>query len=92
MVGKGKYYRLGVAGGGVLGYDCRMVAENQVERKIRTANRSELARSLNVTRPHVSQILSGKSVPSLVVAAGIAKEIGVSLDEFWGYLQTASVN
>jgi len=69
-----------------------MVAENQVEQKIRTANRSELARSLNVTRPHVSQILSGKSVPSLMVAAGMAKELGVSLDQLWGYLQTAAVN
>lgn len=70
-----------------------MVAETQVvKEKIKAANRSELARGLGVTRPHVSQILSGKSVPSLAVAAGMAKEIGVSLDQLWGYLQTASVN
>ena len=69
-----------------------MVAENHVERKIRTANRSELAREIGVTRPHISQILSGKSVPSLLVAAGMAKSLGVSLDEFWSYLQTATVN
>ena len=83
---------MGVAGGWVLGYDCRMVAENHVEQKIRAANRSELAREIGVTRPHVSQILSGKSVPSLSVAAGMAKRIGVSLDQLWDYLQTASVN
>ena len=86
---------MGVAGSGVLGYDCRMVAElgtTQVEKKVVAANRSQLARELGLTRPHVSQVLSGKSVPSLAVAAGIAKGIGVSLDQFWDYLQTASVN
>lgn len=87
-----RYYRLGVAGGRVLGYNCRMVAETQVERKIDAANRSQLARELGVTRSHVSLVLSGRSVPSIAVAAGIAKKIGVSLDELWGYLQTASVN
>lgn len=92
-VGNGEYYRLGVAGGWVLGYDCPMVAENQVvEKKIRAANRSELAREIGVTRTHVSLILSGKNAPSLPVAAGMAKRIGVSLDQFWDYLQTASVN
>ena len=69
-----------------------MVETALVERKIKAANRSELARTLNVTRPHVSQVLSGKSVPSLTVAAGMAKELGVSLDQLWGYLQTAAVN
>jgi transcriptional regulator with XRE-family HTH domain len=69
-----------------------MVDGNQVERKIDAANRSQLARELGVRREHVSQVLSGRSVPSLAVAAGIAKGIGVSLDELWGYLQTASVN
>lgn len=69
-----------------------MVAETQVERKINMANRSELARKIGVTRPHVSQVLSGKSVPSLDVAAGIAKGVGVTLDQLWDYLQTAAVN
>ena len=68
-----------------------MVAET-LERMIHTANRSELARRIGVTRPHVSQVLSGKSVPSLDVAAGLAKGIGVTLDQLWDYLQTASVN
>ena len=81
---------MGVVRGGVLGYDCHMIA--QVERKIKAANRSELAREIGVTRPHVSQVLNGRSVPSLDVAAKIAKRIGVSLDQFWDYLQTASVN
>ncbi len=69
--------------------DIQVVA---VERKIKTANRSELARTLNVNRSHVSQVLSGKSVPSLSVAARMARELGISLDQLWGYLQTASVN
>lgn len=70
-----------------------MVAEvTQVERKIEAANRTQIARNVGVTRNHVSLILSGKNVPSLSVAAGVAKEIGVSLDDLWGYLQTASVN
>jgi len=69
-----------------------MVAETQVERKIRGANRSVLAREIGVTRPHVSQVLSGRSIPSLDVAARIAEGIGVSLDQLWEYLQTASVN
>ena len=81
---------MGVAGRKVLEYDYHMVAETT--RKIKAANRSELAREIGVTRPHVSQVLSGRSVPSLDVAAKIAKRIGVSLDQLWEHLQTASVN
>lgn len=70
-----------------------MVAETTpVERKIEQANRTQLARKVGVTRSHVSLILSGKNVPSLSVAAGLAKEIGVSLDDFWGHLQTATAS
>lgn len=83
-------YRLGVVWEEVLGYDLGMVQETT--RKIENANRSQLARELRVTRPYVSQVLSGKSVPSLAVAAGIAKRVGVTLDELWDHLQTASVN
>lgn len=92
MVG-GAFYRLGVVRYRVLGYDLGMMQEvTQVGKKIDAANRSQLARELGLTRPHVSQVLSGRSVPSLVVAAGIAKRVGVTLDELWDHLQTASVN
>ena len=64
----------------------------EVGERVGRANRTELARELGVTRSHVSQVLSGKSVPSLLVAAGMAKSLGVSLDQLWDYLQTASVN
>lgn len=73
-------------------YNAVMVVAENIERKVEAANRSHIARVIGVKREHVSQILSRRSVPSLAVAAGIAREIGVTLDDFWGYLQTASVN
>jgi transcriptional regulator with XRE-family HTH domain len=56
-----------------------------VDRKVERANRSQLARELGVTRPHISQVLSGKGTPSLKLAGGIARGIGVSLDELAEY-------
>lgn len=56
-----------------------------VESKVERANRSQLARELGVTRSHVSQVLSGRGTPSLKLAGGIAKGLGVSLDELAVY-------
>ena len=64
----------------------------EVGERVGRANRTELARELGVTRSHVSQVLSGKSVPSLSVAARIARNLGVSLDGLNEYLEQVAVN
>jgi transcriptional regulator with XRE-family HTH domain len=56
-----------------------------VDRKVERANRSQLARELGVTRNHVSQVLNGRGTPSLKLAGGIARGLGVSLDELSEY-------
>ena len=53
--------------------------------KLSTANRTKVAAKVGVTREHISQILSGRKEPSLPVAAKLAKETGVSLDEFYRF-------
>lgn len=52
---------------------------------VQKANRSELARETGLTRPYVSQILSGKSIPSLTTAARLARLLRVSIDAFYAY-------
>lgn len=68
----------------------------RVHRKVETANRSAIARELELDRSHVSHVLGGKYLPSLPVAAGMAKKIGVTLDDFYACLAakmgTAAVN
>ncbi len=66
-----------------------------VESRITQANRSQLARDLGLDRSYVSNVLSRRRVPSLDTAAGIAKMLGVSIDDLHGYLtaaDAASVN
>lgn len=63
---------------------------NTVDRKLAQANRSQVARSLGLDRSYVSQVLQRKRMPGLDVAAGIAKEVGVSLDQLHGWLVGAS--
>jgi|HubBroStandDraft_1064217.scaffolds.fasta_scaffold219659_3 transcriptional regulator with XRE-family HTH domain len=59
----------------------------QVGVKIAQVNRSKVAKELGLDRSYVSQVLGGKRVQGLGldVAAGIAKQVGVSLDEFHGW-------
>lgn len=57
-----------------------------VERKIEGTNQTVLAETLGVNKSHVSMILKGKRKPSLQVAASMAKALGVSLDDFHGFL------
>lgn len=54
-----------------------------VQSKIDSLNRTHVARGVGVTREHVSQILSGKKEPSFPVAAKLAREIGISLDDLY---------
>ena len=65
---------------------------SSIERQVNRTNKAELARELGLTRTHVSRVLSGRSNPSLNMAADIARKLGVSLDDFHGYLQKAAVN
>jgi transcriptional regulator with XRE-family HTH domain len=61
-------------------------------------NRSRVAKELGLDRSYVSQVLGGKRAGckglGLDVAAGIAKQAGVSLDEFheWWRARLGLVN
>lgn len=63
-----------------------------VERKVDAANRTELAKALGLSRTYVSQVLSGQRDPALSVARRVAKEIGLTVEAFAGYLETKAVN
>lgn len=60
----------------------------KVETLISAANRSSLAREMGLDRTHVSKVLGGCYMPSLPVAAAIAKNLGITLDEFFVYLNS----
>jgi len=62
-----------------------------LERKVGKVNRTLLAKELGVNRSHVSQVLSGRSMPSLPVAARMADKMGITLDQFWGHLLSRQV-
>lgn len=62
------------------------VQVQDVQDKLDRVNRTKLAKELGVTRTHVSLVLSGKSVPSLPIAARIADRTGVTLDQLWEHL------
>ena len=73
----------------VLGYDLG-VEQTVVESRITQANRSQLARDLGLDRSYVSNVLSRRRMPSLDTAAGIARRLGVSIDDLHGYLKAAA--
>lgn len=58
----------------------------QVAEKLAKVNRTQVARELGLDRSYVSQVLQGKRMPGLDVAAGIAGKAGVSLDAFHGWM------
>jgi transcriptional regulator with XRE-family HTH domain len=58
----------------------------QVGAKVAAVNRTRVAGKLGLDRSYVSQVLSGRRMPGLDVAAGIAKEVGVSLDGLHAWL------
>lgn len=72
----------------------RRTAKADVEERISSVNRSALAREMGLDRTHVSKVLSGGDMPSLPVAAGMAKILGITLDDFYEYLsrRTQPVN
>ena len=59
----------------------------QVGAKVAAVNRSRIARELGLDRSYMSQVLNGRRMPGLDVAAGIAKGVGVSIDELHAWLQ-----
>ena len=63
-----------------------------VERKVEAANRTELAKALGLSRTYVSQVLGGQRDPALSVARRVAKEIGLTVEDFAGYLESKAVN
>lgn len=65
-----------------LGYTLGMTT---VEQSLKDTTSQVLARSAGVDASHVRHILRGTRVPSLEVAARIAKRLGVSLDAFYRY-------
>jgi transcriptional regulator with XRE-family HTH domain len=56
-----------------------------VEDSLKDTTSSVLAKSAGVDPSHVRHILRGTRVPSLEVAARIAKKLNVSLDAFYRY-------
>jgi len=44
---------------------------------------TEIAQRVGIHKSHMSRIMNGKGTPSLDVAARIAREMGVTLDEFY---------
>lgn len=63
-----------------------------IERKVDAANRTELAKALGLSRTYVSQVLSGQRDPALSVARRVAREIGLTVEDFAGYLESKAVN
>ncbi len=62
-----------------------------VEQRIEKTTRAALAQGLGVDASHVRHVLRGTRVPSLEVAARIAKKLGVSLDAFYRYYSKRAV-
>ena len=56
-----------------------------VEKSLNNTTRAALAEQVGVHASHVRHVLRGTRVPSLEVAARIAKKLGVSLDAFYRY-------
>jgi transcriptional regulator with XRE-family HTH domain len=52
-------------------------------------NLSDIAEGSDLTLSYISLVFSGKRVPSLVCAARIARTMGISLDDFYAYLEDA---
>lgn len=67
-----------------------MQATATVQRKIAQVNQSQAARDLGLNRSYVNQVLKGKRMPGLDVAAGLAKYLGVSIDALHGWIVTGS--
>lgn len=61
-------------------------AETEVERAVRTANRSEIARRANMSLSAVSRILGGKRNPRSDNLAAIAAVMEVSVDDLYAHL------
>lgn len=52
---------------------------------VRGNGQSQLARKLDVSPAHISLVLRGKRCASLQVAAGLAGELGITIDEWYGW-------
>jgi len=50
-------------------------------------SRRELSRRAGLSPSYISLILSGKRMPSMPTAMGIAHHLGLSLDQFYLHLQ-----
>lgn len=50
-------------------------------------SKGELGRRLDLDRPYVSRMASGYSIPSVVVAIAVARELKTTVEEIWGDLQ-----
>lgn len=66
------------------GYSLGMsLALVQSSEKIAAANRTHVAQQVGLSRNHVSLVLSGRKEPSFGTAAKLAKELGITLDQFY---------
>lgn len=62
-----------------------------VDQLVTEANRTQIARALELSRPYISRVLKGQQEPSLGVVRGIAKELGVTTGELCDYLERVGV-
>jgi transcriptional regulator with XRE-family HTH domain len=53
-------------------------------------NRSALARKIGISRAHMSNILSGKTVPTVLTLRKIARALQVSLDQAYTFVSRVS--
>jgi len=59
-----------------------------VQSKVAAANRTHVARAVGLDRAYVGQVLNGKREPSFPVAAKLARELGITLDELYSCWQS----
>lgn len=63
-----------------------------VQQRVAESNRSRIADSTGLNRGYVSQVLNGKREPGIGVAKLLAKDLGLTLDEFYSWWKAASSN
>jgi len=68
------------------------MSTGQVQKAVENANQTAIASRLNVSRNYVCLVFNKRRIPTLTMAAQMAKELGVSLEEFYGFVASPSVN
>ena len=54
-----------------------------VQSKVAASNKTHIAKEMGLSRSYVSRVLNGRKEPSFPVAARLAEELGITLDELY---------